>query len=118
MELNMVERSFRHAGAPKDPKATRKLMASLWERNLPVLRDRVVQLEHAVVAARAGTMTQMQRADAISTAHKLAGSLGMFGYSEGTEFARRIEQHLETSGPVDALRFGEDVAAMQAALSL
>ena len=109
---------FQSAKAPKDPDATRQLLAVLWERNLPVLRDRFAELEHAVLAARAGTMTQLQRDGAIATAHKLAGSLGMFGYPEGTEFARRIEQHLEATGPVDALRFGEDVAAMQAALSL
>jgi len=113
-----MERPFQPAKAPKDPEATRKLLASLWERNLPVLRDRFALLEYAVIAARAGTMTQPQRDEAITTAHKLAGSLGMFGYPEGTAFARRIEQHLEASGPVDALRFGEDVAAMQAALSL
>ena len=109
---------FESAKAPKDPDATRKLLNTLWERNLPMLRDRFAELEYAVVAARAGTMTQPQREGAISTAHKLAGSLGMFGYPECTEFARRIEQHLEATGPVDALRFGEDVAAMQAALSL
>jgi len=109
---------FQTAKNAKEPEDTRKLLATLWERNLPVLRDRLAQLELAVAAARAGTMTQPQREDAISIAHKLAGSLGMFGYSEGTKFARRIEQRLETSGPVDALRFGEDVAAMQVSLSL
>jgi len=103
---------------PKQPEGMRKLLASLWESNLPVLRDRFAQLELAVAAARTGTMSQPQREEAIATAHKLAGSLGMFGYPEGTEFARRIEERLEASGPVDALRLGEDVAAMQAALSL
>ncbi len=113
-----MPRSLQSAKPPRDEAATRKLLAALWERNLPVLRERFAQLELAAAAARAGTMTQPQRDGAIATAHKLAGSLGMFGYPEGTECARRIEQQLEASGPVDALRFGEDVAAMQAALSL
>jgi HPt (histidine-containing phosphotransfer) domain-containing protein len=109
---------FESARAPKDPEATRKLLASLWERNLPMLRDRCAQLELAVAAARSGTLSQQQREETIATAHKLAGSLGMFGYQEGTECARRIEQQLETDGPIDALQLGEDVAAMRAALSL
>ena len=113
-----MPQSFESAKAPKNPEATRKLLASLWERNLPLLQDRFAQLELAVAAAKAGTLSQLQRTDAVATAHKLAGSLGMFGYPEGTEFARRIEQRLEASGPVDALRFAEDVAAMQATLSL
>ena len=102
----------------KDPEAARKLLASLWERSLPTLHERLTLLNDAVVAAQAGALTPQLRQNAMETAHKLAGSLGMFGYPEGTEFARRIEQRLEAKGPVDALRFAEDVAAMQATLSL
>jgi HPt (histidine-containing phosphotransfer) domain-containing protein len=107
---------FEPAKPPKNPEAARKLLASLWERNLPLLLDRFAQLEQAVAAARAGTLSQLQRDDAVAIAHKLAGSLGMFGYPEGTEFARRIEQRLEASGAVDPMLFAEDVAAMQAAI--
>jgi len=109
---------FKSGKSPRNPEATRKLLASLWERNLPLLRERCALLEQAVVAVRAGTLSQSHRDDAVAIAHKLAGSLGMFGYPEGTAAARRIEQRLEASGPVDALRFAEDVAAMQATLSL
>jgi HPt (histidine-containing phosphotransfer) domain-containing protein len=107
---------FESPKAPRDPEATRKLLASLWERNLPILRERCAQLERAVAAAQAGTLTQQLREETIDTAHKLAGSLGMFGYPEGTEFARRIEEHLESTAPIDAPRFARDVAAMRATL--
>jgi len=54
----------------------------------------------------------------METAHKLAGSLGMFGYPEGTDFARRIEHQLENDTPVDALQLAQNVAALRASLSL
>ena len=102
----------------KDPEATRKLLASLWERSLPVLRERCALLERAAAAAQAGILTPELRAEATAIAHKLSGSLGMFGYPEGTRFARRLEVHLDHAGPVDPLRLAEDLAAMRATVSL
>jgi len=102
----------------KDPEATRKLLASLWERSLPVLRERCALLERAATAAQAATLTPELRAEATSIAHKLSGSLGMFGYPEGTDFARRVEEHLEAPGPIDAPRLTHDIAALLATLPL
>jgi len=102
----------------KDPEATRKMLAALWERSLPVLRERCALLERAATAAQAGTLTLELRAEAMGIAHKLSGSLGMFGYPEGTDFARRIEEHLEAPGPVDPPRLARDVAALLATLPL
>ena len=102
----------------KDPEATRKLLASLWERSLPVLRERCALLERAAAAAQAGILTPELRAEATAIAHKLSGSLGMFGYPEGTDFARRIEHQLENDTPVDALQLAQNVAALRASLSL
>jgi HPt (histidine-containing phosphotransfer) domain-containing protein len=95
-----------------DPKLTpeesaKRMLAALWERNLPVLRDRLTLLDAASEAAATGTLTPELRDDASSTAHKLAGSLGMFGYPRGTEFARKIEVLLNEPGPVDALTLRE-----------
>jgi HPt (histidine-containing phosphotransfer) domain-containing protein len=100
------------------PDATRKLLASLWERNLPVLQQRLDTLEHAVAAARLGTLTPALRAEAIDLAHKLSGSLGMFGYPEATTFARGLETHFEAAGEPDALKLAQDLAALRATLSL
>jgi len=102
----------------KDPEATRKLLASLWERSLPVLRERCALLERAATAAQAGTLTPELRAEATAIAHKLSGSLGMFGYPEGTDLARRIEEHLEAPTPTDAPRLTHDVTALLATLPL
>jgi HPt (histidine-containing phosphotransfer) domain-containing protein len=104
--------------APKEPEAITRLMATLWESNLPVLRERLDLLDRAAAAASAGSLSPTLRKDTISIAHKLAGSLGMFGYPEGTECARRIEQHLQASVMVDASRLSKDVADMRAAVKL
>ncbi len=91
--------------AKEAEKATRSLLATLWERNLPVLRERLDLLDAAAAAAATGSLTAEQRTEAGSTAHKLAGSLGMFGYPRGTDLARQLEQSFEsgTSLEKDAL---------------
>src|ERR1700753_1813279 len=89
--------------------STRKMLAGLWQRNLPVVRERVDEMQRAAIAAATGNLTPEVRAAAGSTAHKLAGSLGMFGFQHGTEIARTLEQMLETPGEVDASKL-EDLA--------
>jgi len=106
-----------------DPKlspeeAAKKMLAALWERNLPVLRDRLDQLDAASEAAVTGSLSALMREDASSTAHKLAGSLGMFGYPRGTEFARNIELLLSVPGPVDALTLRELTVSLRESVGL
>ena len=80
-----------------DPTA---LLSRIWRQNLPIVQDRVVCLERAAEHAAAGSLTPERRTEAADTAHKLAGSLGMFGYPQGTDIARAVEEHLEAPGPV------------------
>lgn len=106
-----------------DPKLTpeesaKNMLAALWERNLPVLRDRLAQLDAASEAAATGKLTPEMREDASSTAHKLAGSLGMFGYPRGTEFARKIEVLLNEPGPADALSLRELASSLRESVNL
>jgi HPt (histidine-containing phosphotransfer) domain-containing protein len=96
----------------------RLLLATLWERNLPVLRDRLAELAAAVDAARNGTLRTEARESACSVAHKLAGSLGMFGYAAGTAAARRMEQRLDGDGDIDAEALALELADLQEALPL
>lgn len=60
----------------------------------------------------------MMRRGAADTAHKLAGSLGMFGYPKGTEVAREIEQLLESDAVVDAGLLRELVVELRGCLPL
>lgn len=77
------------------PDTQQKLMA-IWERNRPQVMERLALLDRA---AQARPLTPQLREEAATVAHKLAGSLGMFGFSEGTRLARSIEQHLESANP-------------------
>jgi len=70
------------------------LLKNMWERHLPTVRERLDILEHAASAAASGKLTETLRREALEIAHKLSGSLGMFGYHHGTEIAREIEQIL------------------------
>ena len=75
---------------------TNALLASLWQRNLPQLQARLDLLDQA---AAADPLPDTLRAEAASVAHKLAGSLGMFGYPEGTRLAQQLEVLLESDAP-------------------
>ena len=91
--MSALPQAFTSAGS-------QQLLASVWERNLPLLRNRFAQLSAAAQQAEAGLLTPVARKEAAETAHKLAGSLGMFGYGRGTEISRELEQLLEGEGPV------------------
>lgn len=80
---------------------TAALLANVWQRNLPLVRERLAILHRAASSATARTMSRESREEAAATAHKLAGSLGMFGYKHGTEIAREIEQMLDRPGDPD-----------------
>ena len=68
------------------------LLADLWQKHLPALRERLGLLDDAALDATAGRLTDPKRAEAQSVAHKLAGNLGMFGHGEAGSLASEIEQ--------------------------
>ncbi len=74
---------------------TKQLIATLWLRNQPQVLERLALLEHAAAASASGTLTPDLQQQAVDIAHKFAGSLGMFGFHEGTLKAREMEQHLK-----------------------
>ena len=84
-----------HPVSAEDKQRTAALLNDLWQRNLPLLEQRMAVLERATCSP----LTEELRAEASSVAHKLAGSLGMFGYRQGTEIARELELELESTSP-------------------
>lgn len=70
---------------------TEALLADLWQRNLPIVKERLHTLDRAAALASTGTLSNDAREEALNISHKLAGSLGMFGYHRGTEIARELE---------------------------
>jgi HPt (histidine-containing phosphotransfer) domain-containing protein len=91
---------------------TASLLAALWVRNRPIIDERLATLDRA---AAAGALGEELRKEANSTAHKLAGALGMYGFDEGTRVAREIEVLLGDANP-DAARLGALIADLHEAI--
>jgi HPt (histidine-containing phosphotransfer) domain-containing protein len=66
-------------------------MDALWAKFLPQMEERLAVLEAANRALASGELSAAEREAAHAAAHKLAGSLGSFGLTRGTELARDAE---------------------------
>jgi hypothetical protein len=75
------------------------LLDTMWERNLPLFHQRLDVLDRVASEASAGDLSEASRLEALSIAHKLSGTLGMFGRHQGTEIARQIELILSHPTP-------------------
>ena len=87
----------------------------VWERCVLKFSNRVAVLEQATTALLQGTLADELRHKARQEAHKLAGSLGMFGF-EGSRLAREIEQMFQARMPLgqdQALQMSELVVALR-----
>ncbi len=95
-----------------DQRSTPDLTAALnllWIRFLPEIRERVATLEAAAQFPASGNLAPEMRQAAHSAAHKLAGSLGMFNLSSGTDLAREFEH----ACVLDVPRTEEQVARLK-----
>jgi HPt (histidine-containing phosphotransfer) domain-containing protein len=75
------------------------VLLQLWQKNLPAIRQRLDLLDKLGSAAVSGSIEEHIRIEALSIAHKLAGSLGMYGYQQGTEVASKMERILKFPTP-------------------
>jgi HPt (histidine-containing phosphotransfer) domain-containing protein len=75
------------------------VLAQLWQKNLPTIRQRLDLLDQFGSAAISGSLEEHTRLEALNIAHKLAGSLGMYGYQQGTEVASKMERILKSPTP-------------------
>ncbi|MDQ3677933.1 MAG: diguanylate cyclase [Actinomycetota bacterium] len=92
---------------------------AVFERTRGELARRVQTLEETVAAMLEGKLDESLRANAERDAHKLAGSLGMFGLPRGSELARELEQALgvlDGPAPSEAPRLAELVLALRSQL--
>ncbi len=74
---------------------------AIWEKSRDETARRIATVEEAVTAMLAGDLSDGLRGAAERDAHKLAGSLGMFGFPTGSELARQIEHAFRRSGGPD-----------------
>lgn len=73
---------------------TRAALAAVWDRRRDEVLARVDTLQQAAIACDDGSLDATTRRAAEGEAHKLAGSLGMFGFHRGSELSREAEQLL------------------------
>ncbi|MUG97882.1 response regulator [Scytonema sp. UIC 10036] len=72
-------------------------IAAVWNRFKGRVDEQVAVLEHAAAISTQKTLNQKLRKEAQKEAHTLAGSLGTFGFSLGSEIARKIEHLLKAN---------------------
>jgi HPt (histidine-containing phosphotransfer) domain-containing protein len=76
---------------PAQEQSLAAALDALWARFEPEMLERVATLEAAAEAFKAGRISPAQHEAAHAAAHKLAGSLGIFGLTQGTLLARELE---------------------------
>ncbi|HEY9615203.1 MAG TPA: response regulator, partial [Microcoleaceae cyanobacterium] len=67
------------------------LTAQVWQRAYLKSLDKLHELEQAIAAVQAGTLEDATRQQAVFIAHKLAGSLYVFGFEIAAELLQQIE---------------------------
>lgn len=107
--------AFLHATPRGNPQ---QILATVWERNLPVVRQRISALRTAADQSHAGPLSTPVRVEAAGIAHKLAGSLGMFGYAQGSVIARQIETLLDCDDLLSAEAFEALTVQLEKSLAL
>lgn len=93
------------------------LLEDIWKRHLPQLMERLDLLERAANTAASSTLSEEQRAEAQSVAHKLAGNLGLFGHKHAGDAASQIEQILKGPTPETLAELPSLVAKLRRSLA-
>ncbi len=75
-------------------------MNAIWQQVAIKLPERVAVLDQALTGLQQNKLGKKLRTAATQEAHKLAGSLGMFGSDEGSRLARQIERLWKSTKPL------------------
>ncbi len=87
---------------PREQERIESLRARIWRETREITFSRISALEQSSTALVIGLLTAEQRIDAAGEAHKLAGSLGTFGFLEGFRLARAMERILKRKTKLNA----------------
>lgn len=93
--LGRAPRSRRDRQTEQIRQKTKTALAEVWQRYEGAYNERLAILERANQAWQAGKLTGQLLQQAQWAAHKLAGSLGVFGFSQGSHLAQEMEQLLK-----------------------
>lgn len=97
--------------------AARAAAIAAFEQFQPIIGDRMAALHRAAIALGQPPLPEEERAAAQAAAHKLAGSLGLFGFTEGSHLARRLEDWLLRPTASEAKAFQALVNQLDAQLA-
>lgn len=75
-------------------------LAELWRKSLPTTLERAAALRAACEALGRNPADAEARSAGREAAHKLSGSLGVFGLPRGTELAAAMEEVLKSAEPL------------------
>ncbi|MGB3560332.1 MAG: response regulator [Geitlerinemataceae cyanobacterium] len=78
---------------------TQAAVLEAWERYKPSVMKRIATVREALGSLETQLLSESLRAAAQQQAHKLAGSLGMFGFPEGSRLARDLEESFARLAP-------------------
>lgn len=98
-----------------DEAATTAMMLELWERFKDSFQEQLVFLEQVITTFRAGQITPELQQETKQTVHKLVGSLGIFGFPQGSSLAKEMEMLLSSETPLLGTAI-EQMAALTTAL--
>ncbi|MBW4610994.1 MAG: response regulator [Hassallia sp. WJT32-NPBG1] len=85
---------------------------NIWQRNKESFTSQLALFEQVVAALMTDTLNEQIQHAAKLEAHKMAGSLGSFGFNEGSRLAREIEELLESEA------IGQQATQLQQLVSL
>ena len=77
--------------APQKSDEVRSALEKVWFNSRPEALERVATLQRFAENLRSGAHDRRAWESALSAAHRLAGSLGMFGFNEASSCAAEIE---------------------------
>lgn len=107
---------------PTEPAGSAALSAAtrgMWTRFREPMLARVTTLENAALSLLDGELSDELRRDAIRDAHRLAGSVGMFGFAAASRLAREAEQILTGTAAIeqaDVLRLSDLLVSIRGEL--
>lgn len=70
------------------------ITANVWERAYSKSLDKIAELEQAIAILQSGNLEESLRQQTVFTAHKLAGTLGVFGFEIAAQLSQQIEDVL------------------------
>ncbi len=90
-------------------------LSALWERHRETNLERVSIVEETAAAVVRGSLSDDARNEGVSAAHKLAGSLGTFGFEAGSGIALQVEAMLKDAAS-DPRALAEAVGELRSAI--